>query len=134
MNEAVVGSGAMSPLARRVLLVEDDPSFRGVIEVALSHAGFAVSAAENGEVALSFARSNPPDIVVLDSHLPVLDGLGFVRAYRAATDKLPPLVAITGRHDPALFASLIGAAAYLRKPFSPDELVATVHRVLGTAA
>ena len=136
-------SASMSPVRRpsvillsqttavpTLLLVDDDPAFCRVHQFALTEAGFGVETAHDGAAALSCATAIRPDVIVLDSHMPPGNGLDFVRAYRAASRTVPPIIAISGRHDPALFAALVGAAAYLRKPFSPAELVATARRVL----
>ena len=111
--------------------MEDDAAVRALARTALTGAGFVVDSAENGALALSLATANPPDLIVLDSQLPVLDGVGFARSYRRSTPSAAPIIAVTGVHNPSLFAALVGAAAYLSKPFSPTDLVATARRVLG---
>ena len=110
-------------------MVDDDEALTRALRAALTGSGFVVDAAENGERALVLAAANPPDVIVLDSQMPVLDGRGFARRYRHVTARPAPIIAITGRHDPALFAALIGAAAYLRKPVPIADLVATARRL-----
>ena len=68
-------------------------------------------------------------MIVLDSQMPVLDGRGLARRYRRVTPRPAPIIAMTGRHDLALFAALIGAAAYRRTPASIADLVATARRL-----
>ena len=118
----------------RVLVVEDDASLRHIAETALTTAGFDVEAAENGADALSLAAARPPDVVVLDSQMPAMDGVAFARAYRNAVARQAPIIAVSTRGDIAVFAALVGAAALLPKPYSAAELVTTARRVLQAAA
>ncbi|HEX5830167.1 MAG TPA: response regulator [Gemmatimonadaceae bacterium] len=77
-------------------MVEDDEALTRAFEVALVHRGFVVDVAENGErpLALALAAANPPDVIVLDSKMPVLDGRGFAGMYRCATARLVRLTEI----------------------------------------
>jgi two-component system, OmpR family, response regulator MprA len=120
--------------APTALIVDDEAALRAALERVLTQEGFEVLAAENGAVALSLAAANPPDVIVLDSEMPVLDGIGFARSYRRSTPRLAPIIATSGRHDAALFAALVGAAAYLRKPFAIEELLATARRLVDVQA
>ena len=115
---------------KRVLIVDDEPKIVQLARDYLEHAGFAVATAYDGKAALSSARSERPDLVILDLGLPEMDGLDVARALRA--DSSVPIVMLTGRADESdkLVGLEIGADDYVTKPFSPKELVARVRAVL----
>jgi DNA-binding response OmpR family regulator len=118
---------------KRILVVEDDSRIYGLVRDYLERAGFAVLWASDGRAALSLARSERPDLVVLDLGLPGLDGMDVTRVLRRDTDV--PIVMLTARTDEAdRVAGLeLGADDYVPKPFSPRELVARVRAVLRRA-
>ena len=121
----------MEPDAPSIMLVEDDPSIAGLVELYLQDAGFRVAQADNGERALALIRSRPPKLVILDIGLAgELDGLDVCRQLRATSDV--PIVLLTARDteiDRVLGLEL-GADDYVTKPFSPRELVARVKAIL----
>src|SRR5438105_14689365 len=76
----------------RVLVVEDDPLIRDVLTQVAQGGGFETSSAENGRDALSLATADEPDVVLLDLHMPVMDGASFAREYRRRGGRAPILV------------------------------------------
>jgi DNA-binding response OmpR family regulator len=117
----------------RVLVVDDDVRVRQVLQWALEDEGFAVETAEDGRQALARATEHPPDLVVLDITLPILNGYMVARALRETHGAQLPVLAITGDGQAPLKAERAGAYAYLRKPFDVAELVAAVRRGLEPA-
>ena len=115
---------------RTVLVVDDEPEIVRLVRDYLERAGFRVATAADGEQALRAARSERPDIVVLDLGLPGLDGLDVTRELRR--DGQVPIIMLTARTEEAdRVAGLeLGADDYVAKPFSPRELVARVRAVL----
>jgi DNA-binding response OmpR family regulator len=115
---------------RKVLVVDDEPKIVRLARDYLEHAGFAVIVAHDGTAALASARSQKPDLVVLDLGLPELDGLDVARTIRQESNV--PIVMLTGRSEESdkLVGLEIGADDYVTKPFSPKELVARVRAVL----
>jgi CheY-like chemotaxis protein len=111
-----------------VLIVEDDADQRELFCSTMRWAGFQIQPAVDGTDALRSIEIAPPDVVVLDLMLPSLDGLSVRQeiASNAATRDIP-VVVVTGsdRDVPGLAASSI-----LRKPISPDQLVAAVRDAL----
>ncbi|TME78988.1 MAG: response regulator transcription factor, partial [Chloroflexi bacterium] len=107
-----------------MLLVEDDPSIREITTLGLTAAGYEISTAPDGQAGLALFRAEPPDAVVLDVMLPVLDGLSVARAIRAESSVL--IVMLTARTDTFdVVAGLeAGADDYVRKPFELPELLA----------
>lgn len=118
---------------KRVLVADDEQSIRLLIEASLEGPDFCVLHAENGRDALLLAREAHPDVIVLDWMMPGMSGLEVLRAVRGdpATRDIPVLLvsAMCQEHHRREAASAC-ADAYLFKPFSPLDLVRTIHRVL----
>jgi DNA-binding response OmpR family regulator len=112
----------------RILIVEDDPAVRDVVEYALSREGMATLAIKDGEAALDHLRGPDPfDLVILDVMLPGVDGISVCRELRAgATNRDVPVLMLTARDDETsvVVGLEVGADDYITKPFSPRELVA----------
>lgn len=113
-----------------VLVVEDTPEFRIMVEGVLESAGYEVSSVEDGRDALAEVHQNEPDVIVLDIGLPGLDGVEVCREIRTFSDAY--IVMLTGRTDDVdcLVGLAVGADDYITKPFSPRELVARIQVLL----
>lgn len=105
--------------------MDDDPSIVEIVSEILRSEGHEVVSAENGAVAL--AKVNGEALVLLDMRMPVLDGWGFAREFRAA-GKRSPIVVMTAAENARRWAEEIGADGYLAKPFEIDALIAAVER------
>jgi two-component system response regulator MprA len=114
----------------RALVIEDDPQMARIVALELRHAGWEVTAAENGRAGLAEAIGHPPDAVLLDLTLPDIDGLEVCRTLRRVSDV--PIVMLTARGDLAERVAGLDAGAddYLVKPFAPSELLARLRAVL----
>ena len=114
----------------RILVVDDEPKIVRLVRDYLEGAGFAVSVAHDGAEALMRARTERPDLVVLDLGLPGVDGLDVTRTLRR--DSGPPIIMLTARdaETDKVIGLELGADDYVTKPFSPRELVARVRAVL----
>lgn len=111
-----------------VLVVEDTPDVARLVHMTL-RGSMRVFVAPNGEKALALARREVPDLIVTDLMMPVMDGLELTRAVRADEAlRHIPIVMLTARGDleDRLAGAETGVSAYLAKPFSPRELLATV--------
>jgi two-component system, OmpR family, response regulator len=115
----------------RVLVVDDEPNIRDLVEVALRFHGFAVATAANGRAALAGASEYRPQLIVLDVMLPDIDGFEVCRRLRAAGDETP-VIFLTARDAPSdtVTGLTLGGDDYVTKPFSVDALVARVRAVL----
>ena len=113
-----------------ILVVDDEPKITQLVRDYLERAGFSVVTAGDGREALMRARTESPDLVVLDLSLPQLDGLDVTRLIRREADV--PIIMLTARDDETdkLIGLELGADDYVTKPFSPRELVARVRAVL----
>ncbi|MEV0404632.1 response regulator transcription factor [Actinoallomurus sp. NPDC050550] len=116
-----------------ILLVEDDPSVRTGLELALSRQGHSVTARTTGEEALEYARARRPEIVVLDVMLPGLDGVEVCRRLRKA-DQIP-IILLTARGESldVVVGLEAGADDYVVKPVEPAVLDARIRAVLRRA-
>jgi DNA-binding response OmpR family regulator len=117
--------------AKRVLVVEDDPSIMLGLRINLEAEGYAVLSAEDGERALVIVRSEPPDLVILDVMLPKMNGFQVLQTVRREGYAMPIIVlsARTGEMDKVTGLEL-GAEDYVAKPFSLAELLARVRAAL----
>jgi two-component system alkaline phosphatase synthesis response regulator PhoP len=120
-----------------ILVVDDEPQIVELVQDYLKQAGFRVLTARDGQTALTIARHERPDLIVLDLMLPGgMDGLDVCRSVRqdvALGDV--PIIMLTARDEEAdrLIGLELGADDYVAKPFSPREVVARVRAVLRRA-
>jgi two-component system chemotaxis response regulator CheY len=121
-------------MKKRILAVDDSPSVRQMVKLTLSGAGYDIIEASDGAEGLSKAQASTLDMVVTDLNMPVMNGLGLIRALR----KLPayrgvPILFLTTESDPEMKqqAKAAGATGWITKPFQQDQLVAIVRKVLG---
>ena len=124
----------MTRLPRRILLAEDDRFLRKAAETTLKRQGYTVLTAADGEEALRAARSERPDLVLLDLIMPKLNGFEVLRALKqdAATARIPVIVLSNLGQDRDVHQALEeGAAAYFVKAdLSLQELVRRVEETL----
>lgn len=119
-------------MAASILIADDYEDNRELLRLMLEAVGYRVREARNGRECVSMAQAEPPDILLVDLSMPVLDGWGTLRELRAdeRTTHLP-CVAVTAFADPARTRALeAGFDAYLSKPFKGKELLETVERLL----
>ncbi len=120
-------------MAKRVLVADDKASSRELVRTVLASQGYEVSEAADGREALAMIRSERPDLVLLDLHMPALDGFGVVSELRADPSfRNIPVVALTasamsGDREKALSA---GFTSYIAKPVSLSFLKMEVSRLI----
>ena len=116
-----------------ILVVEDEPAIRELLQVNLADAGYAVRGVADAESALASIRAELPDLVLLDWMLPGQSGLAFAKQLRAdARTRELPIIMVTARGDEADRVAGLEAWVddYVTKPFSPRELKARIKAVL----
>ena len=112
-----------------ILVVDDDESMRLLLRGYLLMAGYDVLVAEDAIVAGHLILRGAPDLMILDINMPYMDGFEFARALKAdPTVPFIPIIFLTVRTDGFDRAMELGAVAYVMKPISPHDLVATVKR------
>jgi len=118
-------------MAERILVIEDDPSILRGLQLNLGMEGYAVRSAMDGETGLALARTEKPDLVVVDVMLPRLGGLEVVREIRAEDPELPVLIlSAKGQETDKVAGLQLGADDYMVKPFSLKELLARIDALL----
>jgi len=118
---------------KNILIIEDEKDLTELLVFNLEKEGFKMQWSYDGLEGLEAARSDPPDLIVLDLMLPGLDGLDVTRSLRRESDV--PIIMLTARVDETdrLIGLELGADDYISKPFSPRELTARVRTVLRRA-
>ena len=117
----------------RILLVDDDPALRTLIRTTFEVADVDVVEAENAEAARRAIRRRPPSVIVLDVNMPGTTGLELCRELKAdpATRDIPVVLLTGSEGGTANAAKRVGADAFVRKPFSPLELLSVSERLAG---
>ncbi|HBL19136.1 MAG: hypothetical protein A2X36_01645 [Elusimicrobia bacterium GWA2_69_24] len=115
----------------RILVVDDEADMRMALSNVLSRNGHQVFEAADGPTGLEFLAREGADVVLLDMRLPGMDGLQILRTLRE-TDRRTPVIMVTGYGsvESAVEVMQLGAAHYLAKPFSNQELLDTVERIV----
>jgi two-component system chemotaxis response regulator CheY len=117
-----------------ILAVDDSPSMRQMVGQTLRAAGYDVIEAADGVEALEKAKGKVVDVVITDVNMPNMDGITLVAQLRALPSyRLVPLLLLTTESSPERKAQgkQAGATGWMVKPFNPDQLLATLARVLG---
>jgi two-component system, OmpR family, response regulator len=118
----------------KVLVVDDEPNIRELVQVALKFHGCAVTTGATGTDALRLAVSEQPDLIVLDVMLPDIDGFEVCRRLRASDNEVP-IIFLTARDttSESITGLTLGGDDYITKPFSVEALAARVRAVLRRA-
>ncbi|MDE3003837.1 MAG: response regulator [Gemmatimonadota bacterium] len=119
---------------RRILVVDDEPHIRRVLEVILGSSGFDVVLASDGMQGLDNLGREPVDLILLDLMMPRANGLEILSKIRANPERAnTPVIILTAKgQDTDREAALAGGASdFLTKPFSPKKLIARIEEILG---
>ncbi len=118
-------------MSLRVLVVEDNRALRSLLAQILEVHGFAPVEAECAEDALHVATNDPPDLVIVDQHLPSLNGADLIRLLRAATPGLrdTPILGLSGRRGSEQQLLSAGASCFVPKPFHEAGLLDAIRSV-----
>jgi DNA-binding response OmpR family regulator len=119
-----------------ILVVDDDPLIRTLVEHKLRQRGFEVISAESGEEGLRQAAAKRPDLIVLDAMMPELDGFEVLHRLKqdAGTAGIPVIMLTARKQERDIVAALSsGARDYLVKPFMPEELIMRIRNLLPIA-
>jgi DNA-binding response OmpR family regulator len=118
-------------MAERILVIEDDPSILRGLQLNLGMEGYMVRSATDGETGLQLAKTEKPDLVVVDVMLPRLGGLEVVREIRKDDPDLPVLIlSAKGQESDKVAGLQFGADDYMVKPFGLKELLARIDALL----
>lgn len=115
------------------MTADDSPSMRQMISFTLQEAGFETVEADNGQDALNKLKSGPADMLITDLNMPVMDGLELIRQVRALPQfKYIPIIMLTteSQTEKKAEGKAAGVTGWIVKPFTPDQLVGVVNKVL----
>ncbi|MFD1382336.1 response regulator [Rhodanobacter aciditrophus] len=121
-------------MSKKLLIVDDSPSVRQMVEMTLKSAGYTVKAAKDGQEALGFCRVERFDFVLTDQNMPNMDGITLIKSLRAMTAYARvPLIVLTTEASDAMKqqGKAAGATGWMVKPFDPKKLLDVVAKVLG---
>lgn len=124
--------GRLTITRRLVLVVDDDDALRQLVEHLLRVEGYDVVGARHGADAIDRLHESCPDLILLDLQMPIMDGWQFRRAQQRLSDPRlvrVPVVLLTSESHSAYHATTLSAAAFIGKPFEPDNLIAVVQAV-----
>jgi len=119
-------------MSKTIMVVDDSGSFRTVIKLALSKAGYGVVEAVDGQDAVEKLAVHKPNLIVCDVNMPRMDGLSFARHVKGhATHRFTPMIMLTTESQDAKKAEgkAAGVRAWITKPFQPAQLVDAIARL-----
>ena len=120
-------------MAKRILVVDDDPAVRDSVAMVLEGAGFLVDQAEQGTTALRLLRAHAPDLIITDILMPQKEGIETIREIRSVLPHTP-IIAISGGTDGGAdylkMAQTFGATDVMAKPFDPTVMLKLVHHLI----
>ncbi len=121
-------------MVKTILVVDDSANVRTLVREYLTAEGFRVVTATDGRAALFAARSEKPDLILLDIMMPEMTGYDFIRNYRK--ERATPIILLTAKLEESdkVLGLELGADDYVTKPFGMRELVARINAVLRRAA
>jgi len=117
----------------RILVIDDEPEMRVLLELTLKSAGHEVILAADGREGVERYRTSPADLVITDMYMPNQGGLDTIRELRSCFPEVA-VIAMSGTTDTGTMLSIaqdLAAVGILRKPFLTDELIAAVTKALG---
>lgn len=120
-------------MAKKILAVDDSVSMRQMVDYTLRSAGYEVVQAVDGIEALEFARGGTVDLVLTDVHMPRMDGISLVRELRELPSyKFVPMLMLTteSSKEKKIEGKRAGATGWIVKPFDPQQLLATIAKVI----
>ena len=121
-------------MSKRILIVEDQEDLRGVLRDLLSGSGYAVVEAQDGQDGVDKAKSERPDLILMDIQLPLIDGYEATRQIKAdPTLAKTPIIAVSSfaMKGDEQKARAAGCDHYVTKPYSPLQLLRAIRGILG---
>lgn len=120
-------------MAKTILVVDDSESIREIVSFTLENEGYKVLIGVDGQDALKHLSSGPIDLILTDLHMPVMNGIEFIKTVRGNNDfKTTPILFLTTESQTAkkLEAKEAGATGWIIKPFVPAKLIEAINKVM----
>lgn len=119
-------------MGRRILIIEDQDDFRQLLQITLDFSGYEVVTAENGAKGFDAARAIDFDLITSDIEMPVMNGIEFVKKYRAEVNAHTPIIVLSAAESDIKKTAIdAGATMLIEKPFEPIKLSEAIARLLG---
>ena len=121
-------------MSKSILIVDDSPSIRQMVEVTLKSTSHNVTTAKDGQEALDMCNRSRYDFVLTDQNMPRMDGITLIKSLRALPSyRSVPIIVLTTEAGDAMKAQgrAAGATGWMVKPFDPNKLLQVVKQVLG---
>ncbi|MDP3312699.1 response regulator transcription factor [Lutibacter sp.] len=117
---------------KKIVLAEDNSTLSLLLKFRLEKEGFQLFMAENGKEAVNQIETNNPDLILTDIMMPYISGLELISHVRNKLNSKTPIIVFSsaGQEEMVLKAFNLGATDFMGKPFSPNELVIRVKRIL----
>ncbi|PIQ27033.1 hypothetical protein COW36_03145 [bacterium (Candidatus Blackallbacteria) CG17_big_fil_post_rev_8_21_14_2_50_48_46] len=133
LTPQALDNGTPPETSHRILMVDDDPQALKLAQDMFEVSSCTLETFSNPKEALMLVQAAPPDLILLDMHMPEMDGVSFLKALRAQNLKTPVIVISAENDEETIKAStLLGIEAYLLKPYRFHDLVSKVEKVLKT--
>jgi len=120
-------------MAKTILIVDDSESIREIVSFTLENEGYNVLVGEDGQDALKHLNDKPIDLILTDLHMPVMNGIEFIKTVRANKNyKNVPILFLTTESQTAkkMEAKEAGATGWIIKPFVPAKLIEAINKVM----
>ena len=119
-------------MAKKIVVVDDEPEFLEMLEEIITQSGYEVSACDNGREALDLIRATKPDMALLDVMLPGMDGHAITAALAKDddTNTIPIIIISALEQSRGMFEKYPQVKAFCSKPFSPAELLQNIKNIL----
>jgi len=121
----------MNETGKLILVVDDDPTLRLLLDISFQKAGFRTLEAENGVQALKLLKDQTPDLIVTDAVMPLLDGYGLIRRVKSETAlRRIPVIMLTGNDGGNTDEDAFPPDGYQKKPFAIADLLTKIEELL----
>jgi two-component system chemotaxis response regulator CheY len=120
-------------MGKTILIVDDSESIREIVSFTLANEGYNVLTGEDGQDALKHLDKDPLDLIITDLHMPVMNGIEFIKSVRSKSDyKTIPILFLTTESQTAkkMEAKEAGATGWIIKPFVPAKLIEAINKVI----
>ena len=120
-------------MAKTILIIDDSESIREIVSFTLENEGYKVLVGEDGQKALKFLDNGPIDLILTDLHMPVMNGIEFIKVVRNNPNhKSVPILFLTTESQTAkkMEAKEAGATGWIIKPFVPAKLIEAINKVI----
>jgi DNA-binding response OmpR family regulator len=121
-------------MAKKILIIDDEPDICSVVSTFLEKKGFTAIAAKRGKEGIGVANNLKPDLILLDINMPDMDGFAvLVKIKNSEGTASIPVIMLTGRSDEIakISASALSCEDYISKPFELEELLDKVEKIIG---